>query len=272
MGKLDDLERLHKLKESGALTEGEFEIEKKKILNNDVEIVEDVYIDNLEETITEEGKEDQAKIEKKINNKICSKCGNELFEEDSFCGKCGEYINDVKVNSNTNKKSEKVAIKKYIMIILIGTPVLAIALLVLSFWITNTSRIPINNSITSQSGNTETDSQNNNKLSLDNVQMEITFTDVNNINEETKKILAKAYSYVTDLYPNAKWIEAKITAKDGYGRYVVFMKFVKSSVSENVSGENIVVWVKDINTDNMGYCIYPGAGDYRNGWGTPLTD
>ena len=32
MGKLDDLERLHKLKESGALTEEEFEIEKKKIL------------------------------------------------------------------------------------------------------------------------------------------------------------------------------------------------------------------------------------------------
>ena len=158
------------------------------------------------------------------------------------------------------------------MIILIGTPVLVIALLVLSFWITNTSRTPINNSITWQAGNTETDSQNNNKLSLDNVQMGIAFTDVNNINEETKKILAKAYSYVTDLYPNAKWIEAKITAKDGYGRYVVFMKFVKSSVSENVSGENIVVWVKDINTDNMGYCIYPGAGDYRNGWGTPLTD
>ena len=65
MGKLDDLERLHKLKESGALTEEEFEIEKKKILNNDVEIVEDAYIDNLEETITEEGKEDQANIEKK---------------------------------------------------------------------------------------------------------------------------------------------------------------------------------------------------------------
>lgn len=65
MGKLDDLERLHKLKESGALTEEEFEIEKKKILNNDVEIVEDAYIDNFEETITEEGKEDQASIEKK---------------------------------------------------------------------------------------------------------------------------------------------------------------------------------------------------------------
>ena len=35
MGKLDDLERLYKLKESGVLTEDEFNSEKRKILNSD---------------------------------------------------------------------------------------------------------------------------------------------------------------------------------------------------------------------------------------------
>lgn len=110
MGKLDDLERLQKLKECGAITEEEFEIEKKKILNNDVEIVEDAYIDNFEETITEEGKEDQANIEKKINNKICSKCGNEPLKEDKFCCKGGNKV----VNSNTenvSKNKEPIKIK-----------------------------------------------------------------------------------------------------------------------------------------------------------------
>ena len=39
MGKLDDLERLQKLKECGAITTDEFEQEKKKILADDVEVV-----------------------------------------------------------------------------------------------------------------------------------------------------------------------------------------------------------------------------------------
>ena len=41
MGKWDDLERLQKLKECGAITEAEFEIEKKKILADDIKGVND---------------------------------------------------------------------------------------------------------------------------------------------------------------------------------------------------------------------------------------
>ena len=47
MGKLDDLERLHKLKESGSLTEEEFNLEKKKILSKEYTIDNTCESNNL---------------------------------------------------------------------------------------------------------------------------------------------------------------------------------------------------------------------------------
>ena len=64
MGRLDDLERLQKLKESGTLTQEEFEKEKYKILNNI-------------------GNEDKNK-ENIVKDKDCNKYDNELSEEDKF--------------------------------------------------------------------------------------------------------------------------------------------------------------------------------------------
>lgn len=92
MGKLDDLERLQKLKECEAITEKEFEIEKKKILADDIEVVNE---------------------DTPLTKKVCSKCGNELFEEDRFCGKCGNKVNEEAINEKmkTNKVSSKSPIK-----------------------------------------------------------------------------------------------------------------------------------------------------------------
>ena len=96
MGKLDDLERLHKLKESGAITTDEFEQEKKKILSSNEEVIEDT--NQIKEDVKSIDKKgivtDQVKIVEDITtNRICNKCGNELLEDEKFCGKCGNDVN-----------------------------------------------------------------------------------------------------------------------------------------------------------------------------------
>ena len=73
MGRLDDLERLQMLKESGTLTQEEFEQEKKKILNADIV------------------KENVEHIEQEANN-VCVNCGSAIFEGDKFCGTCGHAL------------------------------------------------------------------------------------------------------------------------------------------------------------------------------------
>lgn len=104
MGKLDDLEVLQKLRESGAITADEFEKVKKKILAENIEIIDS---DNKNE-IDEEQKIISDSIEKQetttiVTNKVCSKCGNELLEEDKFCGKCGIAIKHMQIHLNTNE-------------------------------------------------------------------------------------------------------------------------------------------------------------------------
>lgn len=107
MDKLEKLEKLQKLKECGAITTDEFEQEKKKILADDVEVVnnneikEDIKIETCEDSIEDKINE-QANIETSLNNNVCIKCGNILFEEDKFCGKCGNKV------STDNKKVIKV--------------------------------------------------------------------------------------------------------------------------------------------------------------------
>lgn len=99
MGKLEDLEVLQRLKESGAITADEFEKVKKKILAENIEIIDS---DNKNE-IDEEQKIISDSIEKQetttiVTNKVCSKCGNELLEEDKYCGKCGKVSDFITIN------------------------------------------------------------------------------------------------------------------------------------------------------------------------------
>ena len=78
MSSLDDLEKIQKLKEKGILSEEEFEAEKKKILNMD---------------------------NNSVKNNICKKCGAELEDRATFCGKCGSKVQKTFIeNLKTNKK------------------------------------------------------------------------------------------------------------------------------------------------------------------------
>lgn len=107
MGKLDDLEGLQKLKESGAITTDEFEKVKNKILDDDVEVID---TNNL---IKEDVKPiDNKEIVTNQINRTCNKCRNELLEDEKFCGKCGNKV-------NTNNKNVKIKFNHLIIGIII---------------------------------------------------------------------------------------------------------------------------------------------------------
>ena len=113
--------------------------------------------------------------------------------------------------------------------------------------------------------NTDSKKDTYSKLSIDDIEMKKTFYDINDVsNEATERILAAAWSYITNLYPNAKWKEMTIAGADGYGRYKVIIKYVKSTASERGNTEELIVCVKDINDWSK---IFPG---FSTDWGKPL--
>lgn len=89
MSNIDELEEIQELKEKGILSEEEFEKEKAKILNANL---------NTEKTIKEEKKK-ESKILKNKEIKHCKKCGAEAEEGATFCGKCGNRIKGVKIRN-----------------------------------------------------------------------------------------------------------------------------------------------------------------------------
>lgn len=89
MSNIDELEEIQELKEKGILSEEEFEKEKAKILNANL---------NTEKTIKDEKKK-ESKILKNKEIKHCKKCGAETEEGATFCGKCGTRIKGVKIGN-----------------------------------------------------------------------------------------------------------------------------------------------------------------------------
>lgn len=134
MGKLEDLEVLQKLKESGAITDDEFQKVKNKILADDIKAIdsnnkikEDVNEINHKESVTDQLKE-QANIETSINNKVCIKCGNEIKEGNTFCTNCGTSVN--KVQKNSKLKEYKIPIIIIIIWIVITCIIVGIQVII----------------------------------------------------------------------------------------------------------------------------------------------
>lgn len=261
MGKLDDLERLQKLKESGAITTDEFEKVKNKILADDVEVID------TNNQIKEDVKPiDNKEIVTNQINRTCNKCGNELLEDEKFCGKCGNKV-------NTNNKN---VIKIKFNHLIIGF-IAVILIIILSTTLTNkgntTDLNKDNINIETENKESNTNIKNENILSLDDVQMN-TFTNFTQANETTQRIFYAGWSYITGRqyngYPNAKMYRVSIMDKDNYGRFKVNYYFAKSPTSETGTSETVYVWIKDINDfKKMGYYYYWGQDI---GWGTPLPD
>lgn len=89
MSKIDELEKIQELKANGIITEEEFEKEKAKILNTNV---------NSEKNIKEKQKK-ESKIFKNKEIKNCKKCGEDIEKGATFCGKCGTRIKNVKLRN-----------------------------------------------------------------------------------------------------------------------------------------------------------------------------
>ena len=109
MSNIDELEKLQKLREEGALTDEEFETAKKKILSNNTK--EKVNVNSKFEEI-------KKKVKEKKNKKVkkCRKCGNEIKEGEKFCGNCGAEIKRFKI-----KKYQIVIAISVVVLLVIGS-------------------------------------------------------------------------------------------------------------------------------------------------------
>ncbi len=271
MSNVDDLERLQKLKEQGVLNDEEFEIEKKKILNNNGEKT------NITSKISE--LKDNIKSNKETKIIKCSNCGNQIKEGEQFCGKCGNKITHANNLKKFNFKNKSGLIFLVVFIVIMGI------VIVINNNKLDTAIEQAKSNSTYKNSSSSTNTSNNNKknenLNLENIKLQ-TWYNANdtNIDGATLRLFNVAWQgIIKEYYPNAILNKFTIYDKDNYGRYIVGINFTKSSTSESSTYNWCCVWVKDINDLNkIGYWKTNPMGvsyiynDSSYGWGTPLPD
>ena len=185
MSSLDDLEKIQKLKEKGILSEEEFEAEKKKILNMD---------------------------NNSVKNNICKKCGAELEDRATFCGKCGSKVQKTFIeNLKTNKK--------WLIIILV--------IIIVVIGIVYNSEMNIKSDYNSSNNENSTTKDSEEKKDI--------------VSNST--IIACARTEVSKLLRSsstANWGTAEIIDEDSYGRYLVYVPLgqtIPNTITEYKNGE-----------------------------------
>lgn len=209
---------------------------------------------------------------------FCSKCGKEIEKDMQFCIHCG---NKVDLSSSTKKSNSRA--KKIVKVALFS--ILSIILLSVIITIINISNSPLEKATIDPKENINSNSsieieiekekekekQSTSKvLTLNDVKLD-TYTSINQMNEATKRVASVGWEYITErpyqAYPNAKWVNIRILRTDNYGRFVIDYSYLTSQYSSDATRtETIYIWVKDINSNNMGY-YYSRPSD----WGKPLT-
>ena len=120
--------------------------------------------------------------------------------------------------------------------------------------------------------NDNTNISKSNVFTSDDVVVGKRFDSMNNVNFSTGVVAGVAWSNYTDVFPNAKLDSFEITESDGYGRYVVFIKYMKNTSDTHFSYENDIVYCTE---DKQGKYLSTGNVDSQKeqvGWGTPLDE
>lgn len=198
---------------------------------------------------------------------FCSKCGKEIEKDMQFCNNCG---NKVDISSSTKKSNSSVKKIVKIELIIFLLFILFIAVMIAFSSSANRKNISKENLSSNSSIETEEKQSTSNILTLDDVKLD-TYTSINQMNEATKRVASVGWEYITErpyqAYPNAKWVSIRILRTDNYGRFVIDYSYLTSQYSSDATRtETIYIWVKDINSNNMGY-YYSRPSD----WGKPLT-
>jgi hypothetical protein len=198
---------------------------------------------------------------------FCSKCGKEIEKDMQFCNNCG---NKVDISSSTKKSNSSVKKIVKIELIVFLLFILFIAVMIAFSSSANRKNISKENLSSNSSIETEEKQSTSNILTLDDVKLD-TYTSINQMNEATKRVASVGWEYITErpyqAYPNAKWVSIRILRTDNYGRFVIDYSYLTSQYSSDATRtETIYIWVKDINSNNMGY-YYSRPSD----WGKPLT-
>lgn len=126
--------------------------------------------------------------------------------------------------------------------------------------------------IFSITNNDTTNTSKSNDFSSNDVVIGKRFDSMNNVNFSTGVVAGVAWSSYTDVFPNAKLYSFEITESDGYGRYVVFIKYMKNTSDTHFSYENDIVYCTE---DKQGKYLSTGNVDSQKeqvGWGTPLNE
>lgn len=114
-------------------------------------------------------------------------------------------------------------------------------------------------------------SQENSALSPDNVEIEKEINTLSDANKSTQFILSLVWNTYADTMPNAKWVTFEIKEADGYGRFWVYLKYLKNTSETYYSYAHHIVWWVD---DNH-FGKYWTTGDIwaqksQSKWGTKI--
>ena len=209
---------------------------------------------------------------------FCRNCGNELKEEEKFCGKCGKKVNGEIVKKDCVNKKQPIKIKFTHLMIIIGVVVI-FAGVAISMNISNNDGLMQKAKNASDNYNNGSTSQQStkiveNKLSIDNVEINKKFT-TSNFNSSTEIICAALWDKIKDTFPNASWTSSEILETDGFGRFIVGIKYVRSKVSEDTDYTfGLVATTDELIKERKAACLIwgPNSFNYTNsyGWGTPL--
>lgn len=123
-----------------------------------------------------------------------------------------------------------------------------------------------------QFSNNKTNTSKSQDFSSNDVVIGKRFNNISDVNFSTGVVAGIAWSGYTDSFPNAKLDSFEITDSDGYGRYVVFLKYMKNTTDTHYSYENDIVYCTE---DKQGKYLSTGDVDSQKeqvGWGTPITD
>lgn len=246
MGRLDDLEKLQRLKESGALTEEEFNVEKQKVLNVDV--------------------------------------ANDTTARTNIQNKDNTTQNNNTISNNNNKRENPIKIKFSTCLIIVLVVFLVFIGLIKVFTQNSildnakkakeiTSKAQEQEQVHLQNSEPIVTENNTKNLSSEDVQVDKKFTNSSSMNDATSLVCTIAWEPIKSEFPNAKWNYAKILLSDGYGRFIVEVNYVRSSVSERADTTYVYLYVKDFE-QRLGINLMWGP-DYTfytksYNWGSPL--
>ena len=128
-----------------------------------------------------------------------------------------------------------------------------------------------NKSTTQEETSTQQEEDTSTELNPDNIQIGKEINTTTDANKSTEFILLLVWDTYSKIYPNAKWVTFEIQETDGYGRYLVYVKYLKNTSDTTYTyAHNIVWWVDESNFGRYTTTGTVNAMKSQVDWGTQI--